>query len=119
MQTIEIYTPNRDASGKFLGLNHEAIFYDPEALVQPIRIVRNFVKLSGFDEGDPYVFIECVPTIYTVDGVATPESPGNVINYEIPDIYGRPWAHVWEKYWEQGMERPEGEDIFDFSNDKK
>ena len=24
MQTIEIYTPNRDASGKFIGLNHEA-----------------------------------------------------------------------------------------------
>lgn len=37
MQTIESYTPNRDASGRFVGLNHEAIFYDPEALVQPIR----------------------------------------------------------------------------------
>ena len=55
LQTIEIYTPNRDAAGKFLGLNHEAIFYDPEALVEPVRIVRNFVKTSGFDEGDPYV----------------------------------------------------------------
>jgi hypothetical protein len=33
MQTIEIYSPNRDAQGKFIGLNHEAIFYDPEALV--------------------------------------------------------------------------------------
>jgi hypothetical protein len=40
MQTIEIYSPNRDADGNFLGLNHEAIFYDPEALVEPIRIVR-------------------------------------------------------------------------------
>jgi hypothetical protein len=29
MQTIEIYTPDRDASGKFIGLNHEGIFYDP------------------------------------------------------------------------------------------
>ena len=36
MQTIEIYTPNRDASGKFLGLNHEAVFYDAEALVEPV-----------------------------------------------------------------------------------
>ena len=49
MQTIEIYAPNRDAAGKFLGLNHEAIFYDPEALVEPVRIVRNFVKTSGFE----------------------------------------------------------------------
>ena len=46
MQTIEIYTPNRDAAGKFLGLNHEAIFYDPEALVEPVRIVRNYVKIE-------------------------------------------------------------------------
>ena len=46
LQTIEIYTPNRDANGKFLGLNHEAIFYDPEALVEPVRIIRNFVKLE-------------------------------------------------------------------------
>ena len=53
MQTIEIYTPNRDASGKFLGLNHEAIFYDPEALVEPVRIVRNYVKTSGYEQGDP------------------------------------------------------------------
>ena len=48
---IEIYSPNRDASGKFIGLNHEAIFYDPEALVEPIRIIRNYVKLSGFETG--------------------------------------------------------------------
>src|SRR5215831_4310744 len=54
MQSIEIYTPNRDAQGKFLGLNHEAIFYDPEALVTPVRIVRNYVKLATFKEGDPY-----------------------------------------------------------------
>ena len=108
LQTIEIYTPNRDASGKFLGLNHEAIFYDPEALVEPVRIVRNFQRTSGFDEGDPYVFIECVQTIFPINGTPTPVSPGTVIELEVPDMYGRPWAHIWEKYWEQGMERPEG-----------
>ena len=48
MQTIEIYSPNRDATGKFLGLNHEAIFYDPDALVEPIRIVRNFDKQATY-----------------------------------------------------------------------
>ncbi len=30
MQTIEIYTPNRDGNGAFLGLNHEAIFTIPK-----------------------------------------------------------------------------------------
>jgi hypothetical protein len=114
MQTIEIYAPNRDADGKFLGLNHEAIFYDPEALVEPVRIVRNYVKQSGFEEGDPYVFIECVQTIFPIEGTGTPVAPGQVIEYEVPDMYGRPWAQIWEKYWEQGMEKPEEEDIFSF-----
>ncbi len=106
MQTIEIYTPNRDAKGNFVGLNHEAIFYDPEALVQPLRIVRNFVKQSGFEEGAPYMFIECNQTIFSQNGRAAPKSPGDVIEFEVPDMYGRPWAKVWEKYFEQGMERP-------------
>jgi hypothetical protein len=114
MQTIEIYTPNRDASGQFLGLNHEAIFYDPEALVEPVRIIRNYVKMSGFEEGDPYVFIDCVQTIFPIEGKATPVSPGTEVPYRVPDIYGRPWAQIWEEFFEQGMEKPESEDIFTF-----
>ena len=118
LQTIEVYSPNRDAKGKFLGLNHEAIFYDPDALLEPVRIVRSYVKLSGLNEGDPYVFIECVPTIYPVKGKATPVSPGQTIEYEVPDMYGRPWAQMWEKYSEKGMERPTDEDIFSFDQEK-
>ena len=114
MQTIEIYSPNRDETGKFIGLNHEAIFYDPEALVQPIRIIRNYIKTSGFEEGDPYVYIECIPTIYPINGKATPVSPGQVIEFRVPDMYGRPWAQMWEQYNEQGMQKPQSEDIFSF-----
>jgi hypothetical protein len=114
LQTIEIYTANRDADGKFLGLNHEAIFYDPDALVEPVRIIRNYLKMSGFDKGDPYVFIECVPTIYPIKGKATPVTPGQAIQYTIPDMYGRPWAKMWEEYSEKGMVRPAEEDMFSF-----
>ncbi|HEY8553278.1 MAG TPA: hypothetical protein VIL43_01920 [Burkholderiales bacterium] len=114
MQTIEIYTPNRDENGNFVGLNHEAILYDPEALVEPVRIIRNIKKLSDFDEGDPQPFIECVQTIFPIEGTATPVSPGTVIQYEVPDMYARPWAQIWEKYWERGMQRPEDDDIFSF-----
>jgi hypothetical protein len=116
MQTIEMYQPIRDSSGKFLGLNHEAVFYDPDALVQPIRIVRNLMKQSDITKAQPYTFIECVPTIYPVEGKPTPVTPGEVIQYEIPDIYGRPWAHIWEEYFEKGMQKPApSEDIFDFN----
>jgi hypothetical protein len=115
MQTIEIYTPNRDASGAFLGLNHETVFYDPEALVEPVRIVRDFVKTSDFTEGEPYVFPECIQTIFPVNGLATPVAPGTTLKFEVPDMYGRPWAQIWEKYWEEGMQRPsQDEDIFSF-----
>jgi hypothetical protein len=114
MQTIEIYSPNRDAQGKFIGLNHEAIFYDPVALVQPIRIVRNYTKLSGFEQGDPYPFIECVQTIFPKDGHASPVVPGQTIQYEVPDMYGRPWAHIWEEYFEKGMQKPKEPDIFTY-----
>ena len=31
LQSIEIYTPRKDASGKLTGINHEIVLYDPEA----------------------------------------------------------------------------------------
>ena len=114
LQTIEIYTPNRDENGEFVGLNHEAIFYDPEAFVEPLRIIRNYQKAGSFRDQTPYVFIECVQTIFPIDGRATPVTPGNVIEYEVPDMYNRPWGHIWEQYFEQDMQRPEEEDIFSF-----
>jgi hypothetical protein len=114
MQSIEIYTPNRDANGNFLGLNHESIFYDPKALVEPVRIVENMVKQGSFTDQTPYAFIECTQTIFPIDGRATPVSPGQVIEYEVPDMYGRPWAHIWEEYFEKGMSKPQQEDIFSF-----
>jgi hypothetical protein len=114
MQSIEIYTPHRDASGKFIGLNHEGIFYDPEALVEPIRMTRMLERSSGFEEGDPYDFIECVQTIYPVDGFAKPVTVGAVIpNYKVPDVYARPWAKIWEEYHEKGMNRPKEKDLLD------
>jgi hypothetical protein len=116
LQTIEIYSPNRDLAGKFLGLHHETVFYDPEALVEPVRIVRDFRKIGDFDEGEPFVFTQCLQTIYPVKGRATPVAPPSVIEYEVPDMYGRPWAQIWDKYFEQGMDKPPPkEDIFDFN----
>ncbi len=114
MQTIEIYSPNRDKDGNFIGLNHESIFYDPDSLLEPVRLIRNYTKLAGFDKADPYVFIECVPTILPVNGKATAVTPGETIPYRVPDMYGRPWAKMWEEYGEQGMKKPQEEDIFSF-----
>jgi hypothetical protein len=114
MQTVEIYTPLRDAAGAVTGINHEAIFYDAEALAEPIRIVRNLERRSGLGEGDPQVFIACAPQLFPIDGRPTVAAPGETIEYTVPDIFGRPWAKLWERYFEEGMSRPEEEDIFTF-----
>jgi hypothetical protein len=114
LQTIEIYTPNRDTNGKIIGINHEGIFYDPAALVEPIRMVRNLVKVREVEDGEPFTFIECIPSIYPINGVATPVAPGTVIDYKVPDMYGRPWGAIWEEFHERQMQRPEEGDIFSF-----
>jgi hypothetical protein len=119
MQSIEIYSPLRNESGAFTGLSHEAILYDPEALVEPIRIVQRMDKRADFIDAqvNPVPFTECIQTIYPVAGTAKPVSPGRTIEFEVPDMYGRPWARIWEQYWEKGMSGPEEEDLFDFSEE--
>jgi hypothetical protein len=59
--------------------------------------------------------IECLQTFFPIDGTATPVAPGSVIECEVPDMYGGPWAQLWEKDWEQDIERPsDDEDLFSF-----
>lgn len=114
LQTIEVYTPRKNDVGELTGLKHEAVLYDPEAMVEPVRIVQYWDKTAELNEGDPYVYLECVQTIFPIDGRPTPVSPGTELTYTVPDTFGRPWAQVWERYYEQGMDKPEAADIFSF-----
>jgi len=116
LQVIEIYTPRTLEDGTFEGFLAESIFYDPEALVEPVRMHRFYKKVADLNEAgvDPYVFIECNQTIFPIDGRATPTTPGQVIEYRVPDMFGRPWAQIWEEWHEEGMQRPEAEGLFGF-----
>ena len=114
MQSIEIYTPRKDPSGAVNGIDHEVVLYDAEALVEPVRIVQRWTKAGELNEGNPYQYLECVQYNYPVEGRATPIPPGTTIEYTVPDVYGRPWARIWERYFEQGMEHPEAEPLFGF-----
>jgi hypothetical protein len=43
--------------------------------------------------------------------------PGQTVTLEVPDMYGRPWAKMWERYFEKGMRNPDRalqEQMFDF-----
>ena len=37
-----------------------------------------------------------------------------MIQYKVPDMYGRPWAKIWEEYHEKGMQRPKEKEISPF-----
>lgn len=114
LQTIEVYTSRRDASGAHVGLRHEIVLYDDEAFVEPVRIVHYLEKEGDLNEGEPFQVFECVPSIFPVDGRATPVVPGKPFEYTLPDTFGRPWAQIWERYHEDGMQRPVTEDLFTF-----
>jgi hypothetical protein len=106
LQSIEIYTPRKDAAGTLRGLKHEVVLYDDEALVDPVRIVHTLDKQHDLNEGEPFPIMECIPQSFPVDGQTTPMTPGQTFDYRVPDIFGRPWAQIWERYHEEGMERP-------------
>jgi hypothetical protein len=106
LQSIEIYTPRKDAGGKLIGIKQEVVLYDPEAFVEPLRIVQNLDKVSEPNEGDPFPIMECIAQSFPIKGQTTPMSPGRTFEYTVPDIFGRPWAQIWERYHEEGMERP-------------
>jgi len=109
-EAIEVYT--RDAMGN---LHLEVTMYDPVAFVAPLRLEVVYTFRAGAASDMRYQWKECQQTLFDIDGRLQPVRPGTVIEYRVPDWYDRPWARVWEEYFEEGMARPEVEqDIFDF-----
>jgi hypothetical protein len=114
MQTIEIFSPRRNPAGELAGIEHEIVLYDPEAFVQPLRLIQVHIQTGKLADVDPFIYTRCIQTIFPVDGRPKPLSPGATIEYTVPDMYGRPWAQIWERYFEKGMKRPDNESIFEF-----
>jgi len=105
METVETFKPAYDASGKFIGLDHETIFYDPDVFVAPVRGSFRFRRVATTDDPNRrYTFIECLSNIVNVDG-----RPKQLTNADprYVDYYGRPWAKNWEKYLEAGWDKPQ------------
>jgi hypothetical protein len=105
IETVETFKPAYDAGRKFIGLDHDTVFYDPVALVQPLHAAYRYTRASTTD--DPtrrYTYIECLSNIRNVNGrpQQTTEADPRFIDY-----YGRPWAKNWEKYFEVGWDKPQ------------
>jgi hypothetical protein len=104
LETIETYAPVYN-NGVLVGLDHEAVFYDPEAFVAPLHLRMRFNRVSGLDNPTRrYTYIECLSNLQNVNGRPTQLTGASD---RFVDYYGRPWAKNWEKYFEAGWEKPE------------
>jgi hypothetical protein len=109
LEAVETFKPVYDAAGKFIGLDDEAVFYDPEALEQPVRLQDRFLRHATPDDPTArYTFIECLSNVHNVNGRPKQLSKSDP---DFIDYYGRPWAQVWEKYFEVGWDKPASSDI--------
>ena len=107
LETVEIISPRQDANGAFAGLTIETIFYDPEAFVAPLRSTMRWNRTQRHDSPTlRHTFIECLSNVENVNGKPTQLPPSDP---RYVDYYGRPWAKNWEKYFEQGIERPDSD----------
>ena len=57
-------------------------------------------------------------TIFPIKGQPVAKTPGSLLQYEMPDLYDRPWAEYWRKYYEKDMQIPQSDDLFDFGGDQ-
>lgn len=105
IESVEIWKPVYDPSGKFYGLDHESIFYDPEAFVQPLRATYRYVRqATAADPNRRYTYIECLSNLRNTNGRPTQLTKADP---RYIDYYGRPWAQNWEKYFEEGWDKPQ------------
>jgi hypothetical protein len=105
LETVETYKPVYDASGKFVGLDHEAVFYDPEAFVQPLHATYRFVRRALPDDPDRrFTYIECLSNLRNTNGRPTQLTSADP---RYIDYYGRPWAQNWDKHFEAGWDKPQ------------
>ena len=112
LQTIEIFKRRFADDGRYVGIEHETIFYDPQALVAPVRTLRFLARVGGLTDGPPKTFTHCQQTIFPIEGKPRHVAPGQTIEYEVPG-YDRPWAVIFERF-EGEMQRPAKPDIFSF-----
>jgi hypothetical protein len=110
LEAIEVFT--RDEARN---LHLEITLYDPAAFVVPLRVDALYTYLDGPESERRYQWKECQQTLFNVNGRLEAVVPGTVLQYRVPDWFDRPWAKVWEEYFEAGMTRPEAdESIFEF-----
>jgi hypothetical protein len=108
-EVVETFKPAYDENHKFVGLDEEAILYDSDAFVQPLKVSFRYIRRATPENTDlRYTYIECKGNLRNVDGRAaqlTKSDPRFV------DYYGRPWAQLWNNYYEKDWTKPETSEL--------
>ena len=107
LQSIEIYTPRKDPSGTLIGLTQETVLYDAEAFAA--AAAHRSASGSGSVAGTRATRSRSWSACRKVSRwMAMPPRcrRADVSSTRVPDIYGRPWAQIWERDHEKGMTRP-------------
>jgi len=72
LETVEVWKPIYDSSGKFVGLDQDTVFYDPEAFVQPLHATYHYRRTAGLNSPTMrFTYIECLSNIKDINGRAT------------------------------------------------
>lgn len=73
--------------------------------MQPLRVFFRYLRQDTPENTNRrYTYIECKVNLRNVDGrpkQLTEADPRFV------DYYGRPWAKLWDNYYEKGWQKPE------------
>jgi hypothetical protein len=103
LEIVEVFRPAPDGDGLIV----EATFYDAEAFLQPLHTVTPWNWRAGLDDSEArYTWHECQvqgTVVNGPDGRPTQVLPGEE---RYVDFFGRPWAQVWERFFESDWERP-------------
>jgi hypothetical protein len=109
METVETFKPLYDDNHRFIGLDHEAVWYDPDAFAQPLRVRDRFLRRAEAGNANArFTYIECLSNIKNVKGRPTQLTKGDP---GFIDYYGRPWAQNWEQWFEKGWQKPKDDTV--------
>jgi hypothetical protein len=112
LEAVEVYTRDEQRN-----IHLDITLYDRAAFVVPLHLAAIYTYLDAPDSAQRYQWKECQQYLFNVNGRLEAVTPGTVIPYRVPDWYDRPWAKIWEEYFEEGMQRPEAdESLFDFTD---
>jgi hypothetical protein len=80
-----------------------------------VRAVRFFSYQGGFNDVDPIGWSHCQRTIFLDNnGRGRYVNAGQTVPYTVEDLYDRPWARAWERYFEGGHRSVPEADVFTF-----